>query len=110
MRSSLVVVRPDHTPMTYAAVVAALNRVERAAGLPEWGPHGLKHTFCSHLAMLGAAPVVLQALAAHKHLATTLRYLHLSPGATEGAIRLLDRAKVASRGDTVETEDPAIGK
>ena len=84
--------------------------VERAAGLPEWGPHALKHTFCPHLAMRGAAPPVLKDRAAHKHVATTMRYLHLSRGATDGAIRLLDRGRVAPRGDIVETEDQSIGK
>jgi site-specific recombinase XerD len=97
--------------MTYSAVVEALHRAERAAGLPLWSPHKLKHTFCSHLAMRGAAPVTLKELAAHKHLATTMRYLHLTPGALEGAIRLLGRpARAPAVGDIVETGETAIEK
>jgi integrase len=111
LRNPLVVVRPDNTPMSYSAVVEALHRAARTAGLPEWGPHALRHTFCSHLAMRGAVPVAIQHLAGHKNLATTMRYLHLSPGATEGAIRLLDRVDASpGRGDIVETEDQSIGK
>jgi len=42
---------------------------------------------------------------------TTQRYMHLSPQATESAIRLLDRPSIASTfGDILETEDPAREK
>jgi integrase len=41
--------------------------------------HILRHTFCSHLAMRGAAPKAIQDLAGHQHLSTTMRYMHLSP-------------------------------
>jgi site-specific recombinase XerD len=69
----------------------------------------MKHTFCTHLAILGAAPVTLKELAAHKHLATTMRYTHMIPGAMREAIRLLDRSgSQAAVGDILETEDPAI--
>ena len=84
LRSPLVVVRPNNTPMTHSALVEALNRAERAAGLPLWSPHKLKHTFCSHLAMRGAAPLTLKELAAHKNLATTMRYTHVTEEAKGG--------------------------
>jgi integrase len=54
------------------------------------GVHILRHTFCSHLAMRGAPARAIQELAGHQDLATTQRYMHLSPAAVEGAIRLLD--------------------
>lgn len=40
--------------------------------------------------MRGAAPVTLRELPPHKHPETTMRYLHLTPGAMEGAIRRTD--------------------
>src|SRR5439155_9596355 len=53
----------------------------------------------------------VSALHGHMDLATTQRYMHLSPAAIEGAIRLLDRAKpVHGFGDILETADRDIGK
>jgi integrase len=49
-----------------------------------------RHTFCSHLAMRGAPARAIQELAGHQDLSTTQRYMHLSPAAIDGAIRLLD--------------------
>jgi site-specific recombinase XerD len=95
--------------MTYSAIVEALHRAERAAGLPLWSPHTLKHTFCTHLAILGSAPVTLKELAAHKHLSTMMRYTHMISGALQEAIRLLDRpASRVAVGDILETEERAI--
>lgn len=63
----------------------------RRAGLPESrNLHKLRHTFCSHLAMRGAAPRAIQELAGHVDLKTTQRYLHLSPASTTAAIALLE--------------------
>jgi hypothetical protein len=46
--------------------------------------------FCSHLAMKGARVRAIEELSGHADLATTPGYMHLSPAATEDAIRLLD--------------------
>ena len=59
-------------------------------GLRLNGVHALRHTFCSHLAMHGAAAKAIQELAGHEDLSTTQRYMHFSPKAVESAIRLLD--------------------
>jgi len=77
----------------------------RRAGLPySEGAHILRHTFCTRLAMAGAPANAIKELAGHRHLTTTMRYMHLSPMAREGAIRLLDRGKVVARpGDTTVT-------
>ena len=59
---------------------------------------------CSHLAMRGALPRAIQELAGHRELGMTQRYIHLSPGALESAIRLLDQPlTVQSLGDSLKT-------
>jgi len=68
-----------------------LHQVLRRANLRLRAPHTLRHTFCSHLAMRGAPARAIQELAGHADLATTQRYMHLSPAALEGAIKLLER-------------------
>ena len=76
------------------------------------GIHILRHSFCSHLAMRGAPARAIQELAGHQDLATTQRYMHLSPAALDAAIRLLetgDQDELRSRGEIVEaagTEGP----
>ena len=69
----------------------------------------LRHTFCSHLAMRGAPARAIQELAGHRDLSTTQRYMHLSPAAIEGAIRLLDEDKPVSEfGDMLETGESGM--
>jgi site-specific recombinase XerD len=68
-----------------------VHHAARRASLKQRGIHILRHTFCSHLAMRSAAARAIQELAGHKNLSTTQRYMHLSPAALEGAIRLLDQ-------------------
>ncbi len=58
------------------------------------GLHVLRHTFCSHLAMKGAPARVIQELAGHVTLTTTLGYMHLAKGAGHAAIALLDGGQV----------------
>jgi site-specific recombinase XerD len=41
--------------------------------------------------MRGAPAKAIQELAGHNNLTTTHRYMHLSPAAREGAIRLLNK-------------------
>lgn len=66
--------------------------VAKAAGVPSKGAlHVLRHTFCSHLAMKGVPAGSIQKLAGHKHLVTSLRYMHLAEGETHRAIKLLGR-------------------
>jgi len=53
--------------------------------------------------MRGAPAKAIQELAGHQNLTTTLRYMHLSPAARDGAIRLLDEAAQEDFGEIVET-------
>jgi hypothetical protein len=86
-------------------VADLLIKVAREAGMPPHGPHTLRHTFCSHLAMRGAAVGAIRALAGHQDLMTTQRYMHLSSNLIDDTIRLLEapRSRKAPRRDIVKT-------
>lgn len=103
LRSERVICRGNGSPVTQKIVREQVRRAARKAGVRD-GVHILRHTFCSHLAMRGAPTLAIQSLAGHQNLSTTQRYMHLSPAAVEGAIRLLEfPGVVSSRGDMLET-------
>jgi integrase len=90
LRSELVFCHADGSLFTQSAIEAALRFACKRAGLRRIGSHVLRHTFCSHLAMRGAAPKAIQELVGHSTLSMTLRYMHLAPSALREAIGLLD--------------------
>lgn len=111
LRGARVLHQDDGSPVTEQVIQTLVRRAARLAGLRNNGPHILRHTFCSHLAMRGACAKAIQEAAGHQDLATTQRYMHVSPGAVEAAIGLLDQpAPMFDRGDILETADPTIGK
>jgi site-specific recombinase XerD len=100
----LVLYQDDASPLTDGLVQGFVQRAAQKAGLFNNGPHMLRHTFCSHLAMRGAPARAIQELAGHADLTTTQRYMHLSPAAVDNAIRLLESpGVVVSRGNIVAT-------
>jgi integrase len=104
-RGSRVLYQDDgSSPLTEGGVQGYVRRAAQLAGLSNNGPHMLRHTFCSHLAMLGAPARAIQELAGHADLTTTQRYMHLTPAASDSAIRLLETPRSpASRGNIVAT-------
>jgi integrase len=78
-------------PPSASSIADRLADVQRAAGFPVRGPHILRHTFCSHLAMAGKPARAIQALAGHSSIRTTERYMHLAPAAARDAIEGLTR-------------------
>jgi site-specific recombinase XerD len=87
----LVLYADDGRPATSYQLRTWLAAAQRRAALHATGGlHVLRHTFCSHLAMQGAPAKAIQELAGHADLTTTLRYMHLSPSARQGAIALLN--------------------
>jgi site-specific recombinase XerD len=90
--------------MTESSLKELVARAARRVNLRNNGPHMLRHTFCSHLAMRGAATRAIQELAGHQDIGTTQRYMHLSPAAIRSAIDLLEQPTPStSCGDIVET-------
>jgi integrase len=104
----LVLYRDDHSPLTENVLRGFIERTAKRAGLRWTGPHMLRHTFCSHLAMRGAPARAIQEAAGHKDLSTTQRYMHLSPAAVESAIRLLELPVPQHVGDMLETRSEAV--
>ena len=86
-----VLLTRDGAAPSETAIRAWLNAMQRALGWEETGPHTLRRTFCSHLAMLGQPAPAIQKLAGHADLKTTQRYMFLSKGATRTAIEALRR-------------------
>ena len=78
--------------LTAKTVRGWVRAAEKRAGMEVKGRiHVLRHTFCSHLAILGAPAKAIQELAGHTDLTTTMRYMHLSPSARSAAVSLLDK-------------------
>ena len=104
LRGPRVLYQDEGSPLTEGLVQGFIRRAAQRAGLPNNGPHMLRHTFCSHLAMRGAPVRAIQELAGHADLTTTQRYMHLSPATVESAIRLLEPRRVpASHGNIAAT-------
>ncbi len=92
-RGEYVVCRADGHRLSERSFDSRLYRAQQRAGLKKKGPHILRHTFCSHLAMRGTAQKAIQELAGHAKGATTEIYMHLAPRALKEAIRNLRSAQ-----------------
>ena len=74
---------------------------DRKAGIRDFHFHDLRHTFASHLVMLGQDITTVKELLGHKTLAMTLRYTHLAPSHKVKAMDILD---AAINGKTISTK------
>lgn len=105
LRGERLLYRDDGQPFTRQTLRKLLIQAERLANFEAKGAiHKLRHTFCSQLAMRGAPARAIQEVAGHADLATTQRYMHLSPAATFSAISLLeDPNALPADGEILET-------
>ena len=107
LRGDRVLWRDDGYDKVTAVLFAKwMRRAQRRARLKVTGGlHILRHTYCSRLAMAGAPALAIKELAGHTTLATTMRYMHLSPAAKSAAIELLNHEVV---GDIKETAQGSL--
>lgn len=63
--------------LTYSAVYDKLKKVQDEIGI-HFNFHDLRHTFCSILVESGMDTSVVSIIMGHKHISTTLDYIHLS--------------------------------
>lgn len=74
-----VAVRADGQRLDPDAFGRRVKTAQKAAGLPQLGVHGLRHTFASQLVAGGLGLTEVQAAMGHSHIETTGRYLHARP-------------------------------
>jgi integrase len=79
--------------MTVFSVAWRWGKMKDALGLEhdkEFVPHALRHTFCTRLILKGVPAPVVQRLAGHADLATTMRYVHAGETDMDSAMDKLE--------------------
>lgn len=112
LRGARLFYRPDGTTVSEEWVRGVIKRVEKRAGLPvtKGKCHKLRHTFCTRLAMAGAAPRTIQALAGHVSIETTMRYMHVAKAAPAQAIAALDARVGGGVVEAVRSENEKLNE
>ncbi len=83
---------------SHNSIKSVVTWATKHAGLPDHGPHALRHGYATALLTSGSDLRVVQKLMGHADIATTARYLHLLPDAERSAIERLEARQSAAGG------------
>ncbi len=97
LKGELVFCKDDGGRHIHRRADVALKRCCRYAGMREIHWHTLRHTFASHLAILGRPLLEIKELCGHRDINSTLRYAHLKPEHLHDAVAVLDGPPPTSR-------------
>jgi len=95
----------------YKEIKNSFCKAVKRCGIMHARFHDLRHTFASHLVMLGVDLKTVQELLGHKSIEMTLRYSHLSPDHKNKAVDVLGRQMGtiwAQEGRTVNSPKEAL--
>ncbi len=90
LRGELVFCCEDGSPLTDGKCKCPLWNVCKLAGIRRIGWHVCRHSFASHLVMLGVPMKVVQEYMGHTTIEMTMRYAHLSPEVGRECVAMLD--------------------
>ena len=75
----------------YRSFRTSFERAVKKAGITDFTFHDLRHTFASRLVMAGVDLPTVKELMGHKHIAMTLRYVHLSSDHKQRVVDTLEQ-------------------
>ena len=94
-------------PLTYASVRSIYEKARKTAGIKKGaGIHTLRHSFATHLLEAGYDIRRIQVLMGHRHLSTTMIYLHVSRRTLSKIPSPLDLFDPQRAGKEDSTDDP----
>ena len=80
-----------YTGKNFKYVIRSFKTSCKLAKIQNCTFHTLRHTFASHLIMMGVDLTTVKELMGHKEIKMTLRYAHLAPNHISKAVTVLDK-------------------